>query len=131
MISDDLRRRVGQTPKLPRLAYSLMLFGMMIVVASFIIGIALGISTADHFENAKSVRDAAEPGGQGSGILSQLGTIKATTAWLTPFKFVGIAMFLSGISTFFFVIIRSLQLRGEAMRVAIPEIMGAHQMSAD
>ena len=132
MVSADLERRVNETPRLKWLAYAFVIAGFIIIAASFIIGIALGLSIADLFENAKSVRDAAAPDDPATdGILSQQGTIAATTAWLTPLKFVGLGSFLAGITTILFVIIKSLKLRAEAMKVSLPIILGAEGNSAE
>ncbi len=131
MVSSDLKRRVNETPRLRRLAFGLMATGFVIITASFVIGIALGLSIADLFENAKSVRDAAAADDAGTrGILSQQGTIAATTAWLTPLKFLGLGSFLAGITVILFVIIQSLKLRAEAMKVALPIILGVEEKSA-
>lgn len=129
MVSADLQRRVnGSEPALKNVGYALMLVGMMIIVAAFVIGIALGLSTADLFENSKSVRDSAAVG---DSILSQQGTIAATAAWLTPFKFIGLSSFLGGIGIMLLVIINSLKLRGEAMLQSLPIILGTDQKSAE
>ena len=131
MVSADLKRRVNETPRLKRLAYGLMITGFIIIAASFVIGIALGLSIADLFENAKSVRDAAAPDDAATrGILSQQGTIAATTAWLTPLKFLGLGSFLAGIATILYVVIQSLKLRAESMKVSLPIILGVEEKSA-
>ena len=131
MVSADLKRRVNETPRLKRLAYGLMVTGFIIIAASFVIGIALGLSIADLFENAKSVRDAAAPDDAATrGILSQQGTIAATTAWLTPLKFLGLGSFLAGITTILYVVIQSLKLRAESMKVSLPIILGVEEKSA-
>lgn len=128
MVSADLQRRVNQEPGLKKVGYALMFAGMMIIAAAFVIGIALGLSTADLFENSKAARDGAAVG---DSILSQQGTIAATSAWLTPFKFVGLASFLLGIGIMLLVIIKSLELRGEAMMQALPQILGIDQTSGE
>ena len=131
MVSADLKQRVNETPRLKKLAYAFMISGFIIIAASFVIGIALGLSIADLFENAKSVRDAAAPDDAATrGILSQQGTIAATTAWLTPLKFIGLGSFLAGISTILYVIIQSLKLRAESMKVSLPVILGVEEKSA-
>ena len=131
MVSADLKQRVNESPRLRGVAFGLIGFGFLVIAATFIIGIALGISTADLFENAKSVRDAAAPDDPAtSGILSQQGTIAATAAWLAPLKFVGLGSFLAGITTILYVVIKSLQLRAEAMKVALPIILGVEKKSA-
>ena len=131
MVSADLQRRVNEAPGLKPIAYGIMAFAMAIMMGVFIASIALGLSIADLFENTKAVRDAAAPGDATRGILSQQGTIAATTAWLTPLRFIGIVTFLAGISTFFFIIIESIRLRAEAMRVALPVILGTDDESAE
>ena len=103
----------------------------MIEMAAFIIGIALGISYADYWSNSKAVRDAAAPGGPDAGVLSQIGTITAVEAWLVPFKFVGLAMFFSGIAAALATIIKSLQLRGDAFAAAFPIALGTGSSSTD
>ena len=131
MVSTDLTGRVNsEEPKLKKVGYALMFLGMSVIAASFVIAIAIGLSTADLFENTKAVRDAAAPGDVAtSGILSQQGTIAATTAWLTPFKFVGVASFLLGIGIMLLVITQTLRLRGEAMLKSLPVILGTEQNS--
>ncbi len=131
MISADLTDRVNsEEPKLKKIGYALMFLGMGIVTTSFVIAIALGLSTADLFENTKTVRDAAAPDDVAtSGILSQQGTIAATTAWLMPFKFVGVAVFLLGIGIMLLAITQTLRLRGEAMLKSLPIILGTEQNS--
>ncbi len=132
MVSADLQRRVNEAPRLKPVAYGIMAFAMVIVMGVFIASIALGLSIADFFENAKAVRDAAAPDDAATGgILSQQGTITATTAWLTPLRFIGIITFLAGISAFFLIIIGSIKLRAEAMRVALPVILGTDKQSAE
>ena len=128
MVSEDLQRRVQTGTNLPRLVYALILAGLMTEMTVLVIGIALGISTGDYYTNTKAVRDAAIPGGDGSGILSQIGTISAVQVWLQPLKFVGVALFFTGIGVALWTIVGSVQLRGEAMRVALPAVM-ARRMS--
>ena len=132
MVSADLTGRVNsEEPKLKKVGYALMFLGMAVVTTSFVIAIALGLSTADLYENTKAVRDAASPDDVAtSGILSQQGTIAATAAWLTPFKFVGVAVFLLGIGIMLSAIIQTLRLRGEAMLKSLPIILGTEQNSA-
>ena len=128
MVYADLQRQVQTGTNLPRLVYALILTGLMIEMTVLAIGIAFGISTGDYYTNTKAVRDAALPGGAGSGILSQIGTISAVQAWLQPLKFVGVALFFTGIGIALWTIVGSIQLRGEAMRVALPAVM-ARRMS--
>lgn len=74
----------------------LMMMGMMILVAA--LGISIWLSTQSHDYWNNSVATVLNPAGEGSEILRQLGVIKATGAWLTPLKFVGMAFLFSGIA---------------------------------
>lgn len=106
-----------------RIALLLVLAGLMIEMAAFIIGIALGISYADYWGNSKAIRDAASPANN-PGVLSQIGTITSVEAWLVPFKFIGLAMLFSGIAAALATIVKSLQLRGDAFEAAFPIALG-------
>ena len=74
----------------------LMMMGMMILAAAFGISVWLGIQTHDYWNN--SATTVLNPAAAGSETLRQLGVIKATGAWLTPLKFVGMAFLFSGIA---------------------------------
>ena len=132
MVSADPDWRVNENPFLKRIAYVFMATGFIIISASFVIGIALGMSIADLFENAKSVRDSAAAGdGATAGILSQQGTIASTAAWLTPLKFLGLGSLLAGIAINLSLVINALQLRAEAMRISLPIILGTKDKNSE
>lgn len=127
MISDDLRRRVDASNRFTRFTLGILALAMMIEVGVLIIGAAVGISIGDYFTLSKTVRDTAV---EGSGTLSQIGTISAVEAWLQPLKVLGIALFFAGISAALYNIIRHIQLRGEAMRQALPVIIATQRSKA-
>ena len=58
----------------------------------------------------------------GSGLLSQLGTIQGLKAWLLPFSFLGLATFLLVFGFAFANILKNVQLRGNTMAAALPEL---------
>jgi len=58
------------------------------------IGIWLGVLNADYWDHSMANELNVPP--EGSDLLSDLGTINAVGVWLTPLKFVGIALLLSG-----------------------------------
>ncbi len=122
MTLQQISQKARGTHRGTNIALLLVLAGLMIEMVAFIIGIALGISYADYWGNSKAVRDAASPSNN-PGILSQIGTITAVEAWLVPFKFVGLAMFFSGIATALATIIKNLQLRGQAFEAAFPVLL--------
>lgn len=74
----------------------LMMMGMMILVATF--GTSIWLATETHSYWNNSVATVLNPAGAGSETLRQLGVIKATAAWLTPLKFVGMVFLFSGIA---------------------------------
>ena len=129
MVSADLQRRVDGDFKSIHIAYGIILAAFLIEIAALGIGVALGISSGDHYENTKAIRDAASPLGDNPGILSQLGTIEAVNTWVDPMRLLGVAMFLLGIAMVLFTIIRTLKVRGEAFRVAIPAIVESRKSS--
>jgi hypothetical protein len=109
------RSMAGQHPSL-KWAYLLIAMALMIVL---VVGITLGVLADDYYSNTKAVRDAGE-----AGLLSDLGTIMAVPAWLEPLKFLGFATFFAGISVVLAIIIKTLQTRGQAMELVLPQILG-------
>jgi hypothetical protein len=84
-----------------------MMMGMMVLMASFVIGIILAVISADYWNH--SIATELNTASAGSGLLSDLGTIKAISLWLAPLKFVGIAMILSSIVLALATIVRVLR----------------------
>ena len=74
--------------------YLLILLGLSITMAAFVIGLVLSFISGDYYAESKAARDAA---GAGSSLLADLGLVKAVEAWLLPIKFLGIATFFAGI----------------------------------
>jgi len=109
------RSMAGQHPSL-KWAYLLIAMALMIVL---VVGITLGVLADDYYSNTKAVRDAGE-----AGWLSDCGTIMAVSAWLEPLKFLSLATFFAGISVVLAIIIKTLQTRGQAMELVLPQILG-------
>lgn len=82
-----------------------MMMGELIFIVAFIAGIDLAATARSLYANPISDIDAA---GVGSALLGQLETIRATSAWLVPFKFLGVAtQFLAitmGLSTIVYIL---------------------------
>lgn len=85
---------VPSPPVTARLFPMFMMVGLMIMIAAMVIGIILAVLNADYWDHSIVVLNAAPAGAE---LVSDLGTIKAVEAWLTPFKFMGMAILLSGI----------------------------------
>ncbi|MDA1258530.1 MAG: hypothetical protein O3C10_11930 [Chloroflexi bacterium] len=112
------RAATGQHPAL-KWAYLLVAAALMIEMIVLIIGIVLGVLTDDYYSNSKALRDAG-----GAGLLSDLGDIQSTGVWLGPLQFFGLSMFFAGITAVLAIIIKTLQLRGQALELALPQILG-------
>lgn len=112
------RSMAGQHPSL-KWAYMLIAMALMIEMVVLIVGITLGVLADDYYSNTKAVRDASE-----AGLLSDLGTIMAIPAWLEPLKFLGLGTFFAGIAVVLAIIIKTIQTRGQAMELALPQILG-------
>ena len=119
MSNDELRLEAQRTSPLIKIAGGIWGTGMMIIMVASIIWIVLAVLAGDYYSNTKVVRDTAEVG---SGLLSQLGTIQGLKAWLLPFSFLGLATFLLGFGFAFANILKNVQLRGNTMAAALPEL---------
>lgn len=78
-------------PKPPwygRLMPIVMMFGMLIFIVALIVSLQLAGTARAVYANPVPDIDAA---GAGTVLLTQLQNIQATSAWLVPFKFLGIA----------------------------------------
>ncbi len=85
-------------PKPPFVAQAfpvVMMLGMMVLITALILGIVQAVIAADYWDH--SIANELNPAPAGSDLLSDLGTVQAMDRWLTPFKFVGLALLLSGI----------------------------------
>lgn len=95
--------------------------GFLIVLAAFVIGITLASTASDVFESSKAVRDAAAAG---SPLLADQSDLASFPLWVQPFKFLGIALLITGVFTVFWGLLRSLRdARGAAMVESIPVLL--------
>ena len=109
--------RIPPAPMTANVFPVLMMMGMMVLAIN--LGVSIWIATVanDVFGNPVATINAAAAG---SDLLDDLRFVQTTQAWLAPFKFVGIALLLSGIATALFTII--LALRAQTMRLT--QILG-------
>ncbi len=119
MSNEELRAQARKTAPQIIIAMGIWVAGMMIIVAITVIWVVLAVVASDYYSNSKAVRDAAEAG---SGVLSQLGSIQATKAWLLPLEILGIAAFLSGFGFAFANIWANIRLRGNTMAAVRPAL---------
>ncbi len=101
---------VIKKPMIANIFPMLMMMGVMVMLAAFIISIVLATIAGDYWDNSiATVLNPATPGGQGDDLLADIGTIKSINAWLTPFKFLGMALLFSGIALALLTIVKVLR----------------------
>ena len=92
-------------PLTAKLFPMVMMMGMMLLIASVVIGIVLSTLTYDYWNHSIATQLNPSTG----ELLADLGTINAVTLWLAPFKFVGLAFLLTGIGLVLATIVRVLR----------------------
>jgi hypothetical protein len=115
----------GKRPEMPkapwygRLMPIVMMLGMLIFIVALIVSLQLAGTARALFANPVPDIDAA---GTGTVLLAQLQNIQATSAWLVPFKFLGIATeFLAiamGLGTIVYVLNNQTALLKKSIQVA-------------
>jgi hypothetical protein len=91
----------------------IMMMGMMVLIVSLIVAIVLATTTYGYWNN--SIATELNSAGTGSALLQSLATINSVSAWLAPFKFVGVALVLTGIGLALATIIRVLRWQSERL----------------
>ena len=119
MSNEELEAQACQSAIQIRIAAGIWVGGMMIIMAITVVWVVLAVWADDYYSNSKAVRDAA---GAGSGVLSDLGNIKATKAWLLPLEILGISFFLFGFGFAFANILRNIRLRGATLAAVLPAL---------
>ena len=84
----DKRPAMPNPPWYGRMMPVVMMLGMLVFIIALIVSLQLASTARAVFANPIPAVDAA---GAGSVLLAQVQSIKATSAWLVPFKFFGIA----------------------------------------
>lgn len=97
--------RIIKPPITAKVFPMVMMMGMMVLMVSLVIGIALATLSYDYWNH--SIASQLNP--STGGLLADLGTINAVKLWLEPLKFVGMAMILSSIGLALATIVRVLR----------------------
>jgi hypothetical protein len=84
----DKRPAMPNAPWYGRLMPVVMMLGMLVFIIALIVSLQLASTARAVFANPIPAIDAA---GAGTVVLTQVQSIQATSAWLVPFKFFGIA----------------------------------------
>ena len=95
-----------------------MMLGLLVFIVALIAGLDIAADARTLFANSIPAIDAAAAG---SALLATLEGIKATSAWLIPFKFFGIATeFLAiamGLSTIIFILSQQTRMIAEGIDI--------------
>ncbi len=90
-----------------------MMMGLMILIVNLIIAGIIGTIAWDVYGNSVAEINAAE---SGSSLLGDQGTVNTFKTWLEPFKFVGLATILVGISLAVHTILQVIRFQGQRIR---------------
>ncbi len=90
-----------------------MMMGLMILIVNLVIAGIIGAIAWDVYGNSVAEINAAE---SGSSLLGDQGTVNTFKAWLEPFKFVGLATILVGISLAVHTILQVIRFQGQRIR---------------
>ena len=96
-----VQQALGETVRMPKPPITAKLFpifmmmGIMILMASLIIGIVLAVISAGYWNH--SIATELNPAVEGSQLLGTLSTITSIQMWLAPLKFVGMATLFVGV----------------------------------
>jgi hypothetical protein len=102
------------TPPITAMLFPMfMMIGLMILIVNLIIAGVVGAIAWDVYGEPVSAINAAEPG---STLLRDQGTVNTFKTWLEPFKFVGLATILVGISMAVHTILQVIRFQGQRIR---------------
>ncbi len=87
---------IPRPPMIAMIFPMLMMAGLVVLIAALALGILEAVLAADYWDHSITTELNTAPAG--SALLSDLGTLQALDRWLTPFKFVGMALLLTGIA---------------------------------
>ena len=99
-------------PTIAKIFPLMMFMGLMTLVAALAIGVWLSGIAADVYGNAIAEINAAPAG---SGLLADLGTVKAVKMWLTPMEFLGMAFLFTGITLALATIVTALKFQARRL----------------
>ena len=102
------------TPPMTAMLFPMMMMmGLMILIVNLIIAVVVGAIAWDVYGEPVASINAAEPG---STLLRDLGTVNTFKAWLEPFRFVGLATILVGVSMAVHTILQVIRFQGQRIR---------------
>jgi hypothetical protein len=115
----DKRPAMPKAPWYGRLMPIVMMLGLLVFIVALIVSLQLASTARAVFANPIPAIDAA---GAGTVLLAQVQNIHATSAWLVPFKFFGIATeFLAitmGLATIAYVLKAQTEMLKKGVQVA-------------
>jgi len=114
----EIRPKLPSPPWYAPMMPMVMMLGLLVFIVALIAGLDIAADARTLFANSIPAIDAAAAG---SALLATLEGIKATSAWLVPFKFFGIATeFLAiamGLSTIIFILSQQTRMIAEGIDI--------------
>ena len=117
---DELRAEADSPHRRVGLVYALIGTALMIEMAALVVGGVLGVISGEYWSATKAARDSAAAG---TDLLAQIGRVSAVSIWLEPFRFVGVALFFTGIITALYSIVPRIRLRAAALATVLPLVV--------
>lgn len=105
--------KVIKPPMTAQLFPMVMMMGMMVLIATLVIGIVLAFISYGYWNHSTATE--LNPATAGSALLNSLANINTVSAWLAPFKFVGLALVLTGIGLALATIVRVLRWQSQRL----------------
>jgi len=130
-LPEDKRPVMPKPPFFAPLMPMVMMLGVMIFLAAFIVSLVSAADAREVFANAIPTIDAA---GAGSALLSQVQNIHAISAWLIPLKFLGLATeFLAivmGLGTISYILSMQTELIQKGIQLARAQMRGSRTVKS-
>ena len=124
----DLRPAQPSPPWYGPMMPMVMMLGLLVFIVALIVGLVLAADARALFANPLPTIDAA---GAGTALLATLEGIKATSAWLVPFKFFGIATeFLAismGLATIIYILAQQTEMIAEGITIGRKSVKAARR----
>jgi hypothetical protein len=108
-----LRPALPEIPKRVKLMQMSAMMGIMLLVITFLISLALSGVVGDYFNH--SIASELNPAQPGSALLNQLATVASFNTWLAPLRMIGMMMLFTGIIIALTTIIYNLRKQSELL----------------
>ena len=110
--------RIVKPPTTAKVFPMVMMMGMMLLIVALIVAIVNSTLAYGYWNH--SVATQLNPALEGSGVLTDLGTITAASTWVAAIKFTGLALMFTGIGLALATIVRVLRWQSSRLWELMP-----------